>query len=203
MSQLILVLTFLLTLTSFAQAECTNCSSNSDQNGYCDILPPNTYDNNRRFCSGSSFGVTYQGTLVANVCYPSIQLALQALRSIPYCHRSTSNGYCNILEPNTYDQNRRFCSGTSYGVTYGGYLASNNCYSSLELAFQAMDSIRACSQPPSSGSCSILFPNTYDNNRRFCSGVSFGVTYKGYLAADACYSTIDQAMDAMNALNNN
>lgn len=163
----------------------------------CELLKPNTADNNGRYCSGTNYGITYNGFLASDSCYTSLKEAVQTMRVMPACDRSPVKGNCSILNPNRSDKNGRYCSGTTFAVTYNGFMAEDECHTSIDKAMSAMDMIQSCKKSDTIGKLAILYPNKSDRNGHYCSGISFSVTYEGYLIEDACYTTIDKAMSVM------
>jgi hypothetical protein len=163
----------------------------------CEILKPNSADRNERYCSGTNYGVTYNGFMASDSCYTTLKEALYAMRSMPACDRSPVKGNCSILNPNRADKNDRYCSGTTFAVTYNGFMAEDACHTSIDKAMAAMDSIQSCKKSDSEGKLSILYPNRADKNGHYCSGISFSVTYEGFLIEDQCYTSIDKAMALM------
>lgn len=109
----------------------------------------------------------------------------------------TAMAECEILKPNQADNNGRYCSGTNFAVTYKGFLTTDSCYPTLKEALVAKKSMPACEMRSSTGNCEILFSGRADNNGKYCSGVSFAVTYNGYIAEDTCHTSLDKAMNAM------
>jgi hypothetical protein len=77
-----LILLFVMTAYPAFSQECSNCSQNSDVIENCEVLEPNTYDKNSRYCSGTSFGVTYKGTLSDSTCYSTIDEAIRAMKEL-------------------------------------------------------------------------------------------------------------------------
>jgi hypothetical protein len=190
---------FVLFTTKLIAAEVINDKTLiEDHFGNCSILPPNTSDNNRHYCPETNYGIVYNNFLIANTCYSTIFSAIDAMKSSSACLRSTQLGHCDILPPNRLDNNRRYCPDTNYGVTYNNFLMSNSsCYESLEKAMNAMESSTACLREDRLGDLNILYPNRLDNNRRYCQGVSFGLLYKGTLAENICYMSIDAAIEEL------
>lgn len=76
---------FFIAVSDFTQ-ECTNCSKDNERIENCQILEPNTYRSNDRFCLGTSFGVTYKGTLADSKCYATIDEAFapEKFALVPY-----------------------------------------------------------------------------------------------------------------------
>lgn len=163
----------------------------------CEILQPNKVDRNGKYCSGTSYGVTYNGYMASDACYSTLREALSTMKLMNACDRPATQGNCSILYSGRVDKNSRYCSGASFAVMYKGYIAEDNCFTSIDAAMKGMDSTLSCKKEDSLGHLSILYPGRVDKNSRYCSGMSFSVMYDGYLIEDACYSSIDKAMAVM------
>ncbi len=104
-------------------------------------------------------------------------------------------GDCKILNPLTTDRNDRYCSA-GYGVTYNGFLISNDCYSTMTEAMRTMRASPSCEKDDDLANCSIVYTLRIDETNRYCSQ-GFGVSYKGFMTTNSCYANLDAAFTAM------
>ena len=109
----------------------------------CTILYPNRTDKNNTYCGETSFGVAYNGFLDRNLCYESIDKAMAAMEETTSCLKDDVLNGLKLLYPNHTDKNNTYCGGTSFGVTYKGFLVRNACYNSIDKAMAAMEAFDA------------------------------------------------------------
>jgi len=107
--------------------------------------------------------------------------------------------YCYISSNGQKDSAGRYCDQT-YGISYDGYIVNNLCYYRLETAYETMDKMLFCYNPPPlrNGRCKISNPKEKDEINRYCDK-AYGVTYRRSIVNNQCYYKIENAIRYMNS----
>jgi len=110
--------------------------------GHCEVLFPTEKDVINRFCP-DSYGVSYFGYIVNNLCYQTIDRALDIMNSLEACYDQPYYGSCRVSQPKEIDADGKYCNNT-YGVMYRGRILNQRCYSTIERAMSSMKSSNIC-----------------------------------------------------------
>lgn len=191
MKKSILIITLLIPTFSMAK-------------NYCKILMPERSTKNNKSCPSHHFGITYKGYGVAeSSCYSSYSAAYEGMQNdYPACKKSYKYKNCKLLMPGKSDKTNGYCNNGYFGVMYKGHLTEmRSCHKTLQVAMDAMYSLKSCGKEPKIGKYKILMPGKSDKNRHYCSEQNFGITYKGYAVTEkSCAKSIDEAFEYAESL---
>ncbi|MCB9026557.1 MAG: hypothetical protein H6625_09595 [Bdellovibrionaceae bacterium] len=153
-------------------------------------------DNNGNYCE-SGYGVVYDGVILNNSCYYSIETAHNVINNSNVCSLPTPlrAGRCTLLRPNERDDNSRYCD-KAYGFIYEGHIVNNMCFYSADRAAIEMQNTSACYYRQHIGSCSLAMPGVRDVNGNYCDN-SYGVMYRGHILDNSCYYNLQVAQEKM------
>lgn len=178
--------------------------ADSSDLGYCQILFPGGIDqSNRRCADASRYAALYEGKILDNRCYKTIDEVFRKIEGSLICRMSppAQVRHCEIMGPGQRDVGRRFCNNPNfYAVTYDGHITDGRCFATADEALDQARYTKACRRraPLRVGQCLLLNPGQTDQNNLKCVSRDFyAYTYSGHILGGKCFATIDETLNEM------